>query len=148
MSFTASVNDIESVKVWGEVGVIFVLFSLGLEFSFRRLVRVGGPAALTAGIETTILLGIGTMLGLMLGWPKMDSIFSWWMLCISSTMIIVKVFEEVGLKGKHFAQFVLGILIVEDLVAVLLLVLLSTVAVTQELRGLELGFAAARLGFF
>lgn len=148
VSFTATVSDIDSVKVWGEIGVIFVLFSLGLEFSFRRLLRVGGPAALTAGVETAILMGLGTLLGLALGWPRMDSLFLGGMLCISSTMIIVKVFEELELKGKLFANFVLGILIVEDLVAVLLLVLLSTVAVAQELSGGDLVLAALRLGFF
>ncbi|NJM09881.1 MAG: cation:proton antiporter, partial [Bdellovibrionaceae bacterium] len=148
VSFTATVSDIESVKVWGEIGVIFVLFSLGLEFSFRRLLHVGGPAAITAGFETSILLALGTLFGLLLGWSSMDSIFLGGMLCISSTMIIVKVFEELNFKGRHFAQFVLGILIVEDLVAVLLLVLLSTVAITRQFSGVDLGLAALRLGFF
>lgn len=77
VSFTATVSDIESVKVWGEIGVIFVLFSLGLEFSFRRLMRVGGPAALTAAVETGILLGLGTLTGLALGWPKKWIRFFW-----------------------------------------------------------------------
>ncbi len=147
-SFTATVNDIESVKVWGEIGVIFVLFSLGLEFSFRRLIHVGGTAVITAATETSLLMVFGMFAGFLLGWQRMDSIFLGGMICISSTMIIVKVFEELGLKNKKFAQLVLGVLIVEDLVAVLLLVMLSTVALTRQLVGAELGIAALRLGFF
>ena len=146
--FTATVSDTESVKVWGEIGVIFVLFSLGLEFSFRRLLRVGTAAVVTAGVETLFLLVVGVLAGWLLGWPRTDSLFLGGMLCISSTMIIVKIFEEMGFKGRHFANFVLGLLIVEDLVAVLLLVLLSTVAVARDLGGAELVIAALRLGFF
>jgi CPA2 family monovalent cation:H+ antiporter-2 len=147
-TFSASVSDIESVKVWGEIGVIFVLFSLGLEFSFRRLLHVGGTAVITAVIETGLLLLTGATAGLLLGWQKMDAVFLGGMLCISSTMIIVKIFEEFGLKQRKFAQLVLGVLIVEDLVAVLLLVMLSTFAVTRELAGGELLLATVRLVFF
>jgi CPA2 family monovalent cation:H+ antiporter-2 len=147
-AFSATVSDIDSVKVWGEIGVIFVLFSLGLEFSFRRLLHVGGSAVITAVIETGLLLLTGATAGLLLGWQKMDAVFLGGMLCISSTMIIVKIFEEFGLKQRKFAQLVLGVLIVEDLVAVLLLVMLSTFAVTRELAGGELLLATVRLVFF
>ncbi len=148
LSITPTVSDIASVKIWGEIGVIFVLFSLGLEFSFRRLMRVGGPAVVTASIETSLLLLLGTLIGLMLGWSRMDAIFLGGMLCISSTMIIMKIFEEQGVKARSFAQLVTGVLIVEDLVAVLLLVLLSTLAATRELAGGELAMVTLRLGFF
>lgn len=147
-TFTATVRDVESVKVWGEIGVIFVLFSLGLEFSFRRLLRVGGTAVITAVTETSLLLLMGAVAGLLMGWQKMDAIFLGGMLCISSTMIILKVFEELGLKQRRFAHLVSGVLIVEDLVAVLLLVMLSTLSLTRELAGGELLMATVRLGFF
>ncbi|MGE0527777.1 MAG: cation:proton antiporter, partial [Bdellovibrionales bacterium] len=148
VSWTTSVVDVENIKIWGEIGVIFVLFSLGLEFSFRRLTRVGGPATLTAVVETSLLLALGMLLGRMMGWSQMDAIFLGGMLCISSTTVIVKVFEEHGLKTRRFAQLVMGVLIVEDLVAILLLVLLSTLALTRQLSGMDLGFATLRLGFF
>lgn len=148
IEFTATVSDVENVRVWGEIGVIFVLFGLGLEFSFRKLMRVGGPGAFTAMVETSLLLAMGSLAGLLMGWSPMDSLFLGGLLSISSTMIITKIYEEMGLKNRSFAQLVLGILIFEDLVAVLLLVLLSTVAVTRTLVGSELAFATLRLGFF
>jgi len=143
-----TVKDVENIRIWGEIGVIFVLFSLGLEFSFRRLSHVGGTAGITAVIETSLILALGAFLGLLLGWSHMDAMFLGGILCISSTTVIVKVFEELGLKQKKFAQLVFGVLIVEDLVAVLLLVLLSTLAMAQQSVGWELASATVRLGFF
>lgn len=148
VSLTATISDFESVKVWGEIGVIFVLFSLGLEFSFRRLLHLGGASAVTASIETSLLLLMGTLLGLIFGWERMDAIFLGGMLCISSTMIIMKLFDEMNLKSRGFTQLVVGILIVEDLVAVLLLVVLSTLAATRDVSGGDLAVTALRLVFF
>lgn len=143
-----TVGDSESVKVWAEIGVIFLLFGLGLEFSFKKLVRVGKSASITAVFEVIAMVGIGFLTGLALGWSRMDSLFLGGILSISSTTIIVRAFDELGLKGKRFVTLVFGVLIVEDLVAILLLVLLSTVAVTQTLSGLELLTSTLRLGFF
>jgi len=143
-----TVTDMENVKLWGEIGVLFVLFSLGLEFSFQRLLRVGGAAAVTAIVQTSMVFFLGMLVALLIGWTHINAVFWGGMMCISSTTIIFKVFEENGLKARHFAQLVMGVLIVEDLVAVLLLVMLSTVAVTREFVGTELIWASGRLGFF
>jgi CPA2 family monovalent cation:H+ antiporter-2 len=146
--FLPTVSDPESVKVWAEIGVIFLLFSLGLEFSFKKLAHVGKSASITALFEVVSMVGIGFLTGLALGWSNMDSLFLGGILSISSTTIIVRAFDELGLKGKRFVSLVFGVLIVEDLVAILLLVLLSTVAVTQTLSGVELLSSTLKLGFF
>lgn len=148
ISFMPTVSDSGSVRVWAEIGVIFLLFSLGLEFSFKKLAHVGKSASITALFEVVAMVGIGFLTGLGLGWSKMDSLFLGGILSISSTTIIVRAFDELGLKGKRFVSLVYGVLIVEDLVAVLLLVLLSTVAVTQSLSGAELLASTFKLGFF
>ena len=127
-----SIAETDSIKVWAEIGVIFLLFSLGLEFSFKKLLKVGTPASVTALVEVAFMLGVGYMVGVLLGWSRMDSIFLGGMLCISSTTIIIRAFDELGVKGHKFASLVFGILIVEDLVAILLLVLLSTLAVSSQ----------------
>jgi CPA2 family monovalent cation:H+ antiporter-2 len=147
-SFFPTISDTESVKLWGEIGVLFVLFSLGLEFSFRRLLRIGGTAAVTALVEVSTTFMIGALLAYLLGWRDMNVVFWGGMFCICSTSIILKVFQENGLKGRHFAQVVMGVLIVEDLVAILLLVMLSTVAITRQVSGGELLWATGRLMFF
>lgn len=143
-----TITDTESVKVWAEMGVIFLLFGLGLEFSFKKLAHVGKSAAITALVEVLFMLGLGFLCGQVFGWSKMDSLFLGGILAISSTTIIVRAFDELGLKGKKFVSLVFGVLIVEDLFAILLLVLLSTIAVTQSLAGTELLFSSMNLVFF
>lgn len=146
--FIPTVKDEASVKVWAEIGVIFLLFGLGLEFSFKKLVKVGRSASITAIIEVIFMLGLGFVVGRALGWSEMDSLFLGGILSISSTTIIVRAFSELGLKGKKFVSLVFGVLIVEDLVAILLLVLLSTIAATKSLSGTALFASGLRLGFF
>lgn len=143
-----TITDMESIKVWAEMGVIFLLFSLGLEFSFKKLVKVGGPSTITAMFEIVFMLVAGFFTGQILGWSRMDSLFLGGILSISSTTIIVRAFDELGLKKKGFTNLVFGVLIVEDLVAILLLVLLSTVAATQTLSGTALITSSVQLGFF
>lgn len=143
-----TVTDTESIKVWAEIGVIFLLFGLGLEFSFKKLAQVGKSASITGLFEIIFMLGAGYFVGKILGWSTMDSLFLGGILSISSTTIIVRAFDELGMKGRNFASLVFGVLIVEDLVAILLLVLLSSVAVTQTLAGGELISSSLRLVFF
>ncbi len=143
-----NVTDVENIRAWADIGVIFLLFTLGLEFSFKKLVKVGGPASITALIEVSAMLGIGFLLGKGLGWPLMDCIFLGGILSISSTTIILRSFDELGVKSKKFASLVFGILIVEDLVAVVLLVLLSTIAVSQQFAGGEMIESVLKLAFF
>lgn len=143
-----TVREEENIKVWSEIGVIFLLFSLGLEFSFKKLMKVGGSASITALVEVVVMLGLGYGTGQLLGWNAMDSIFLGGVLSISSTTIIIRAFDELGVKGQKFAGLVFGILVVEDLIAIVLLVLLSTLAVSQQFAGTEMLISVVKLVFF
>ncbi|WP_129714592.1 cation:proton antiporter [Pedobacter sp. SYP-B3415] len=147
-SFIPTVTDQKSITIWAEIGVIFLLFSLGLEFSFKKLVKVGGTASVTAIVEVVFMLLAGYVAGQAMGWSTMDSIFLGGILSVSSTTIIIRAFEELGVKHKKFAGLVFGVLIVEDLVAILLLVLLSTLALSQQAAGTEMLISILKLGFF
>ncbi|MDR1544795.1 MAG: cation:proton antiporter [Prevotellaceae bacterium] len=146
--FTPNVIDEASVKIWAEIGVIFLLFSLGLEFSFKKLMRVGGSASVTAIFEIVFITVIGFFTAKALGWKTMDCLFFGGMLASSSTTIIIRAFDELGLKSKHYVKTVFGVLVVEDIVVILLMVLLSTVAVTQKVEEIEMTFTILKLGFF
>ncbi|MES2456384.1 MAG: cation:proton antiporter [Bacteroidota bacterium] len=148
LEYLPTVSDTKSINIWGEIGVIFLLFSLGLEFSFKKLVKVGGSASITAIVKVGFLILGGYVIGKMMGWSDMDGLFLGGIVSISSTMITIKAFEELGIKHKKFAGLVFGVLIVEDLVAILLLVLFSTLAVSQQSAGSEMLFSILKLGFF
>jgi len=143
-----TITDLDDIEVWAEIGVIFLLFSLGLEFSFKKLIKVGGAASITAIIKVVIVLGLGFLTGKILGWSSMDSIFLGGILSISSTTIIIRAFEELGVKGQKYASLVFGVLVVEDIVAVVLLVLLSTFGVTRQFAGQEMLFSIIKLVFY
>ncbi|MGX5817768.1 cation:proton antiporter domain-containing protein [Chitinophaga lutea] len=143
-----TVREEENIKVWSEIGVIFLLFSLGLEFSFKKLMKVGGSASITALVEVAVMLGLGFMTGQLMGWSLMDSIFLGGVLSVSSTTIIIRAFDELGVKGQKFAGLVFGILVVEDLIAIVLLVLLSTLAVSQQFAGTDMLISVVKLVFF
>jgi CPA2 family monovalent cation:H+ antiporter-2 len=147
-SLFPTVTEVDSIKIWAEIGVIFLLFSLGLEFSFKKLVKVGSTSAITGLFEVTAMLITGYFAGQFLGWGKMDSIFLGGIIAISSTTIIFRAFDELGLKAKKFTGTVIGILVIEDLAAVLLMVLLSTLAVSQKFQGGEMLASVLKLGFF
>jgi CPA2 family monovalent cation:H+ antiporter-2 len=140
-----SVSDIPNIQAWGELGVIFLMFSLGLEFSFRKLARTGIASAGTAIVEISLMLPIGYFAGALLGWSAMDRLFLGAMLAISSTTIIIKALRDLKLSTRRFAEVVFGVLIVEDLGAVLLLVALSSIAVSQTISGIVLFKAAMKL---
>lgn len=142
------VIDSRSVEVWSEIGMVFLLFALGLEFSFKKLKKVGGPGAITAITELVVMFVVGATLGKVLGWSRMNSIFLGCMLSISSTTIIVKAFDDLKLKRHKFSGSVIGVLVVEDLIAVMLLVVLSTLSVSKQFDGMELGFSMLKLAFF
>jgi CPA2 family monovalent cation:H+ antiporter-2 len=143
-----TIGDIESIKIWAEIGVVFLLFALGLEFSFKKLVKVGGSAAITGVTELIFMMLLGYGTAQMLGWSNMDSIFLGGIIAISSTTIIFRAFDELGLKSQQFTSLVLGILVIEDLVAILLMVLLSTVAVSQQFEGMQMVMSILKLLFF
>jgi CPA2 family monovalent cation:H+ antiporter-2 len=146
--FFPSVKDIKSVEVWAEIGVIILLFSLGLEFSFKKLMKVGGTASITAITQIITMVLMGYLVGQWMDWSRMDSIFLGVILSISSTTIILKTFDELGVKAQQFAGIVIGSLIVQDIVAILMMVLLSTLAVSQQFSGSELLFSVLKLVFF
>ena len=143
-----TVLDDDSIKVWSELGVIFLLFSLGLEFSYKKVAKVGGTSGITALVTVCFMLGIGYLTGKWLGWGVMDSLFLGGILSISSTTIIVRALEELGLKTQVFAGVVVGVLVIEDIVAVLLLLLLSSLAVSQHFSGTAMLWELGKLGFF
>lgn len=146
--FFITVHNVDNIKLWGDIGVVFLLFSLGLEFSYKKLSKVGGTGIITALTEFLIMFSIGFTIGHFMGWSVMDSVFLGGMLTISSTTIIIKAFEELGIKKHKFTHIVFGVLVVEDLIAVLQLVLLSTIAISRDFNGQELGFSLLKLVFF
>ena len=146
--FLPTVRDTNSITVWAEIGVIFLLFSLGLEFSFKKLLKVGGTASITALTQIFSMIIIGYFAGKFMGWNEMNCIFLGVILSISSTTIILKAFEELGVKSQKFTGNVIGALIVQDIVAILMMVLLSTIAVSQQFSGIELMHSLLKLGFF
>ena len=142
------INDHTSVETWSEIGMVFMLFGIGLEFSFKKLKKVGGSVGVTALTELVTMCVVGFLLGKLLGWSKMDCIFLGAMLSISSTTIIAKAFDDMKLNREKFSSHVIGELVVEDLEAVLLMVLLSTMAVSQAFDGMQLLFSMMKLLFF
>lgn len=148
VSWLPTVADMGNVSVWAEIGVIFLLFGLGLEFSFKKLIDVGGTASIGTLINMGSMIVIGYFIGQLLGWTKMDSIFLGGMLSMSSTTIIIKAFNDMGLQKRKFAGIVFGMLIVEDVAAILMMVLLSTLAMSQKFEGAELFNSILKLLFF
>ena len=138
----------ESVHQWSEIGIIFLLFNLGLEFSFKKLLKVGSSALITAGTICVGMFVVGMITGDAMGWTTMESIFLGGMLSMSSTTIIIKAYDDMGLKNKPYATLIFGSLVFEDLIAVLLLVLLSTMAVSNKFAGGEMLLALGKLAFF
>jgi len=141
------VGDIEGIRTWAELGVVFLMFTLGLEFSFRKLISVGVTASITAALEVGFFLISGHYLGVLFGWSSMDGLFLGAMLAISSTTIIIKALEELKLKNHRFARLIFGVLIVEDLFAILLLVALTTIATTKVFSPMALASATLNLFF-
>lgn len=146
--FLPTVKDTNSITIWAEIGVIFLLFSLGLEFSFKKLLKVGGTASITALTQIFSMIILGYYAGKIMGWEEMNCVFLGVILSISSTTIIVKAFDELGVKSQKFTGNVIGALIVQDIVAILMMVLLSTIAVSQQFSGTELIQSLLKLGFF
>lgn len=143
-----SVADVENISTWGEIGIIFLLFALGLEFSFKKLMDVGGTAAIATFINMGSMIAIGYLIGNAMGWTQMESIFLGGMLSMSSTTIIIKAFNDMGLQKKKFAGIVFGMLIVEDLAAIMMMVLLSTFAISRHFSGAEFAGSILKLVFF
>lgn len=142
------VKDPANVHVWSDIGIVFLMFALGLEFSIRKLKKVGGTGGITALTELCIMFLTGFIVGHVLNWSSMECIFLGCMLSISSTTIIIKSFDDMKLKQQKFVGTTTAVLVVEDLIAVLLLVLLSTLSVSHSFNGGELAMSLLKLVFF
>ncbi len=147
-SFFPSVGDKENIAVWAEIGVIFLLFGLGLEFSFKKIMNVGKAAMITASANIFFLLFIGYITGKLLGWTTIDAVFLGGMISMSSTTIIIKAFEELNMKKMRFTDLVFGVLVVEDIMGILLLVLLPTIALSNSINSTELLISTLKLVSF
>src|SRR5688500_13767499 len=141
------VADEATVQALSETGVVLLLFSLGLEFSLRKLIRVGPRAGIVAVVQTCLMVWIGYSIGRALGWTSIESFYAGAIIAISSTTIIAKAFQEQRVTGK-FTELVLGILIIEDLVAIFLITILTALSVGSELSAGSLAVTAMRLGMF
>jgi CPA2 family monovalent cation:H+ antiporter-2 len=142
------VTDLSGIGIWADIGLIFLLFAIGLEFSFRKLARLGAAPGITAAFETSMMAVTGFVTGYALDWPLMDSLFFGAMLAISSTTVLIKTFDELGLKGRRFVSLVIGVLIFEDIIAVIMMVLLTTVALTRDVQLPQVVMQVSRLVFF
>ena len=148
MPYTHSVSSMEGIEDWSELGVIFLMFTLGLEFSFKKIVRMGMQPILTAIMVMCCMIGIGGMVASLFGWSSMDRLFLGGMLSMSSTTIIYKAFDDMGLRTKRFASGVISVLIIEDILGILLMVMLSALAVSRHFEGMELMKSLMQLAFF
>lgn len=148
MAYTPSVMDTANVQTWADIGVIFLLFALGLEFSFKKIVKVGGAAIIAACTIIFCMILLGIAVGTAFGWKRMDCIFLGGMIAMSSTTIIYKAFDDLGMRKKQFTGLVLSVLILEDILAIVLMVMLSTMAVSNNFEGAEMLGSIAKLLFF
>ncbi len=136
--YLPTVVDQADISAWGDVGVIFLMFGLGLEFSFKKLGQVGGSAFTVAATVMAMMILVGAGIGALMGWDKMDCIFLGGMISMSSTMIILKSYEEYNLMRERFAQMVLGALVIEDIGGIFMLVILSAISVGRNVSGVAM----------
>ena len=148
MPYMPSVTDMHGIHLWSEIGVVFLLFALGLEFSFRKILRMGSAPIIAAIAIILCMMYVGSLTGYFFGWSNMDCIYLGGMLAMSSTTIIFKAFDDMGLRQKRFANLVLSVLIIEDILAIVLMVMLSTLAVSKEFEGSQMLTSILQLGFF
>ncbi|MBQ0049559.1 MAG: cation:proton antiporter [Bacteroidales bacterium] len=148
MPYTPTVDDMAGVETWSQIGVIFMMFSLGLEFSFKKIVKMGMAPVLSSLCIMMCMIGIGSGVGWMFGWNSMHRLFLGGMLAMSSTTIIYKAFDDLGLNKKKFTKSVMSVLILEDILGILLMVVLSAVAVSRNFQGGDLAMSMLKLVFF
>src|SRR5262245_27336325 len=142
------IHDEDTIKTLAELGVILLMFSLGLEFSLRKLRRVGGAAFVAAFLEILLMVWVGYEIGRLFGWNTMDSIFLGAILSISSTTIIIKALGELGKTKERFAQLIFGVLIIEDILGIAMIALLSGIAMTGMMSVAEVGLTLGKLSLF
>ena len=148
MPYMPSVTDMHGIHLWSEIGVVFLLFALGLEFSFKKILKMGTAPIVAAMAIILCMMYVGSLTGHLFGWSDMDCIYLGGMLAMSSTTIIFKAFDDMGLRQNRFAGLVLSVLIIEDILAIVLMVMLSTLAVSKEFEGTQMLTSILQLGFF
>ena len=148
MPYTTSVADTENIHLWADIGVMFLLFSLGLDFSFKKILKMGvSPFISTMAIIFSMSM-LGVLTGHAFGWSKMDCIFLGGMLAMSSTTIIYKAFDDLGLRQQQFAGLVMSVLILEDILAIVMMVMLSAIASGNNPDGEQMLGSVVKIGFF
>ncbi len=148
MPYMPSVTDMHGIHLWSEIGVIFLLFALGLEFSFKKILKMGAAPIIAAVCIILAMMYVGACTGELFGWSQMDCIYLGGMLAMSSTTIIFKAFDDMGLRQQRFAGLVLSVLIIEDILAIVLMVMLSTLAVSKEFEGSQMLESIMTLGLY
>jgi monovalent cation:H+ antiporter-2, CPA2 family len=148
MPYTMSVVDKADIQTWADIGVMFLLFSLGLDFSFKKIVKMGAAPVIAAISIIFSMMALGIVVGHSFGWSKMDCIFLGGMLAMSSTTIIYKAFDDMGLRQQRFAGLVMSVLILEDILAIVMMVMLSAIASGNNPDGGQMIGSVLKIGFF
>ena len=148
MPYTVSVMDETDIQTWADIGVIFTLFSLGLDFSFKKIVKMGASPVIACIVIVFCMMMLGISVGHGFGWDRMDCIFLGGMLAMSSTTIIYKAFDDMGLRQQKFASMVMSVLILEDILAIVMMVMLSAIAGGSNPDGEQMISSVLRIGFF
>lgn len=148
MPYTMSVIDETDIKTWADIGVIFTLFSLGLDFSFKKIVKMGASPIIATIVIVFSMMMLGISIGHGFGWSKMDCIFLGGMLAMSSTTIIYKAFDDMGLRQQKFAGMVMSVLILEDILAIVMMVMLSAIAGGNNPDGEQMIGSVIKITFF
>ena len=148
MPYTASVADQANIHLWADIGVMFLLFSLGLDFSFKKILKMGASPVISTITIIFSMSMLGILVGHAFGWSKMDCIFLGGMLAMSSTTIIYKAFDDLGLRQQQFASMVMSVLILEDILAIVMMVMLSAIASGNSPNGGQMLGSVLKIGFF
>lgn len=144
MPYLMSVVDKANIHTWADIGVIFLLFALGLDFSIKKILKMGASPIIAASTIILCMITLGIVVGYSFGWKEMDCIFLGGMLAISSTTIIYKALNDMGLTQQGFVPTVMSVLILEDILAIVMMVMLSTIASGTNLNGVQLFGSIAR----
>lgn len=148
MPYIMSVADRADISTWGDIGVMFLLFSLGLDFSFKKILKMGASPIISTCSIVFCMMMLGIVTGHLFGWSRMDSIFLGGMLAMSSTTIIYKAFDDLGLRQQRFAGLVMSVLILEDILAIVMMVMLSAIANGTNPDGGQMIGSLMKIGFF
>lgn len=148
MPYLASVVEKEGIQEWADIGVMFLLFALGLDFSFKKILKMGAAPIIAAITIVMCMMMTGYTVGMLFKWDHIDCVFLGGMLAMSSTTIIYKAFDDLGLRQKQFASLVMSVLILEDILAIVMMVMLTAIASDGTPEGSMMLMSILRIGFF